>query len=96
MDAKARPTKNSTIKNNEPTEYPPSFPKPLKEVVALYFALVDSPSPDAGERLATEVFTPSGCLVTPKASFEGSEGKSLLHGTHVCFLQERAVLTPDS
>jgi len=59
----------------EHTEWPPGFPDTLKDVITLYFTLQVSPSPDVGDRLATEIFTPSGCYYGPKANYKGSEGK---------------------
>jgi hypothetical protein len=60
------------------TEWPPSFPTPLKDVIALYFALMESDDPKAGERLATEVFTPSGCIYGTRRTYHGSDGKFIL------------------
>ena len=63
------------------TEWPSLFPEPIKEVIALHFTMCESRSPKAGERLATEVFTPSGVLYGTRRTYAGSDGKSLLWNT---------------
>jgi len=67
-----------TMAATELTEWPPGFPDSLKNVIALYFTICNSHSPDVGDRLATEIFTPSGCHYTTRGDYKGSEGKSLL------------------
>jgi len=69
------------------TEWPSLFPKPIKEAIALHFTLCESRSPKAGERLATEVYTPAGVLHGTRRIYAGSDGKPWLWSTSAFFLK---------
>ncbi|KAJ3533983.1 hypothetical protein NM208_g7746 [Fusarium decemcellulare] len=49
----------------------------VKEVIAKFYDLADSKSPDAGPRMASEVFTSNASITTPGGTFEGAEGTTL-------------------
>jgi hypothetical protein len=59
------------------TEWP-STPVNLgvKQLIALFFHLVDQKDDDIGSRLASEVFSPDGKLLTVQGAAQGSAGEA--------------------
>lgn len=49
--------------------------KGVKEVIARFYELADSKEPDAGPRIANEVFTKGATLVSVSGTFQGFSGK---------------------
>jgi hypothetical protein len=57
------------------TQWPtPSFPKPVKDLIILFYALIESQAEDVGQRLADEVFTSNGVMQSGTQRFSGREG----------------------
>ena len=50
----------------------------VKDVIALFYKLADNTGPEAGPRMAKEVFTETAKLVAGHGGFEGSEGQEIL------------------
>ena len=48
----------------------------VKDLIALFFHLVDLNDTDAGEQLAEHVFTPDGQMITASGTFNGEAGAS--------------------
>jgi len=60
----------------EATEWPSTAIAPeVKQLISLFFHLVDQPDDNVGNRLASEVFTPDGKLLTVQGAAVGSEGQ---------------------
>lgn len=49
----------------------------VRDIIDLFFSLVDQDSPNVGRRLTDEVFTPIGVLITASRKFEGTSGMYL-------------------
>lgn len=47
-----------------------------KNLIALFFRVVDLKDPDSGKQLAEEVFTPDGKMITANGTFHGEAGAS--------------------
>ena len=72
----ARVPASHTMASTSSTEWPATpIPTETKELITKFFTLVDWVNPDAGPRLASEVFAEDGKLVSPGPTFEGSEGR---------------------
>ena len=57
------------------TQWPtPTFLESTKALLAKFFALVESKDPESGERLAHEVFTPTGLTKSGAMEQKGTEG----------------------
>jgi hypothetical protein len=57
------------------TQYPsPSFPSPIKDLIALFYTLIESHADNVGLRLADEVFTANGIMQSGTQRFSGREG----------------------
>lgn len=50
-----------------------------KDLVARFYELADSKSPDAGQLMATDVFSEDAVLASPNGTFNGFEGTSPFH-----------------
>lgn len=46
----------------------------VKDLVARFYELADSKSDDAGQLMASEVFSPDAVLIGPSGTFRGSKG----------------------
>jgi hypothetical protein len=58
------------------TQWPsPTFPESTKALLAKLFDLIESKEPDVGQRLATEVFTPTGMTQSGLQKFSGTKGQ---------------------
>lgn len=65
------------------TQWPtPTFPESTKALLAKFFALVESKDPDSGERLAYEIFTPTGLTKSGAMKYQGTEGPSPSSKSH--------------
>ncbi|MCJ1303256.1 hypothetical protein MMC08_006064 [Hypocenomyce scalaris] len=54
--------------------WPPlGFPTPVKDLIIKFFGLADDKSPEAGPRLAEEVFTSSAIMKNGPKEFQGSD-----------------------
>ncbi|CAG9948711.1 unnamed protein product [Clonostachys rosea f. rosea IK726] len=51
-----------------------AFRQPIKDLISRYYELSDSPQADAGETLASKVFSSDACVKSPQGSFTGSAG----------------------
>ncbi|CAH0018727.1 unnamed protein product [Clonostachys rhizophaga] len=51
-----------------------AFRQPIKDLISRYYELSDSPQADAGEILASKVFSSDACVKSPQGSFTGSAG----------------------
>ncbi|KAK7230048.1 hypothetical protein V2G26_002218 [Clonostachys chloroleuca] len=49
-----------------------AFSQPIKDLISKYYELSDSPQADAGEILASKVFSSNACVISPQGSFAGS------------------------
>uniref|UniRef100_A0A8H7N0Z7 NTF2 domain-containing protein n=1 Tax=Bionectria ochroleuca TaxID=29856 RepID=A0A8H7N0Z7_BIOOC len=49
-----------------------AFRQPIKDLISRYYELSDSPQADAGETLASKVFSSDACVKSPQGSFTGS------------------------
>lgn len=49
------------------------IPEPVKDIIARFYALVDSSEPDCSSELANNVFTPDGEFVVNKRAMRGAE-----------------------
>ena len=56
----------------------PEPSKKAKNLVDLFFTLADTKEDNAGERLATEVFTEDAVFSSSRGVYEGSQGESTL------------------
>lgn len=56
-------------------EWPePPIPEPIKALVAKFFDVADSRAEGAAQRLGTEIFAPTGEIVTNRRKVSGTEG----------------------
>lgn len=61
------------------TEWPAThIPATLKNLMDHFFVIMDKNTPDAGDRLAAEVFTPEATFTLSGGTYVGSEGPSTL------------------
>lgn len=57
------------------TEWPtPELAEPIKALINRAFEIADLKTEDCGERVAKEVFVPTGQMVINKQTFAGSQG----------------------
>ncbi len=73
----------------ESTEWPSTpIASEVKQLISLFFHLVDQPDANIGDRLASEVFTTDGKLLTVQGAAVGSEGqvKSIAARPHFRYL----------
>lgn len=60
-----------------------AFTQQIKDVVARFYELADSTSPDAGSVMASDVFSKDAVLIGPTGTFTGSEGKAFNSTVHL-------------
>lgn len=46
----------------------------VKDLITKFYQLADSKQPDAGARMASEVFSKNAILLSPNGTFQGSSG----------------------
>lgn len=67
------------------TEWPsPALAEPVKSLINRAFEIADLKSEDCGERVAKEIFVPTGQMVINKQTFAGSEGMCKYQYSVVC------------
>lgn len=67
------------------TEWPsPALAEPVKSLINRAFEIADLKSEDCGERVAKEIFVPTGQMVINKQIFAGSEGMCKYQHSVVC------------
>jgi hypothetical protein len=79
------PTSYTIASTVWPTAIP--IPIPIQRLIARFYELADLNSPDAGDRFATEVFTPTGFMAGAGAGGHGFHGRKVctrLADTHLC------------
>lgn len=60
------------------TEWPSTpVPETLKNLMDRFFVIMDKNTPDAGARLAAEIFTPTATFTLSGGTYIGSEGSSI-------------------
>ncbi|CAH0054530.1 unnamed protein product [Clonostachys solani] len=71
-----------------------AFRQPMKDLISRYYELSDSPQADAGEILASKVFSSDACVISPNGSFTGSAGSVnlVLDGIDCTWLLTKEVL----
>jgi hypothetical protein len=61
------------------TEWPAThIPATLKNLMDHFFVIMNKNTPDAGDRLAAEFFTPEATFILSGGTYVGSEGPSTL------------------
>jgi hypothetical protein len=76
------PTSYTTASTVWPTAVP--IPIPIQRLIARFYELADLNSPDAGDRFATEVFTPTGFMAGVGGhGFHGEKGMYVLGGGRI-------------
>lgn len=67
------------------TEWPsPALAEPIKSLINRAFEIADLKSEDCGDRVAKEIFTPTGQMVINKQTFAGSEGMCTCQYSGAC------------
>ncbi|UQC76533.1 uncharacterized protein CLUP02_18046 [Colletotrichum lupini] len=72
-----------------------SITSQAKSLIATFYELADSKVEDAGDRLATEVFSNQATFISPSGTFNGTAGKIGLPPRNIKMQRECMILSED-